>query len=126
MSYVYGICTEITFETLKPINHYNFNFVFADKQFIALGFGGLVNGRVRHCFPLNGNTRQPQCRGIEGVIDAYYHSLENGAYVLFSPIISLYGGHHKLRFMRIYRPTHAKRSFAASAAGLMCVVGQTA
>ena len=49
-----------------------------DKQFIALGFGGLVNGRVRHCFPLNGNPRQPQCRGIEGVVQAYYHSLQNG------------------------------------------------
>ena len=49
-----------------------------DKQFIALGFGGLVNGRVRHCFPLNGNPRQPQCRDIEGVVQAYYHSLQNG------------------------------------------------
>jgi hypothetical protein len=45
---------------------------------LALGFGGLVNSRVSHCFPLNGNSREPYCFGIGGVIDAYYDSLENG------------------------------------------------
>ena len=62
---------------ISPIHNSCLNPI-TDKQFIALGFGGLVNGRVRHCFPLNGNPRQPQCRGIEGVIQAYYHSLQNG------------------------------------------------
>lgn len=48
-----------------------------DKRFLGLGFGGQVNGRVSHCFPLNGNSRDPYCCGIEGVIDAYYDSLEH-------------------------------------------------
>lgn len=48
-----------------------------EKRFLALGFGGQVNGRVSHCFPLNGNSRDPYCRGIQGVIDAYYESLEH-------------------------------------------------
>ena len=38
----------------------------------------MVNNRVSHCFPLNGNSREPYCYGIGGVIDAYYDSLENG------------------------------------------------
>jgi len=48
-----------------------------EKRFLALGFGGQVNGRVSHCFPLNGNSRDPYCRGIEGVVDAYYESLRH-------------------------------------------------
>eukprot|EP00095_Tigriopus_kingsejongensis_P004026 maker-scaffold5_size1054832-snap-gene-2.8 protein:Tk04026 transcript:maker-scaffold5_size1054832-snap-gene-2.8-mRNA-1 annotation:"Copine-8" len=48
-----------------------------EKQFIALGFGGLFHGRLSHCFPLNGNPRRPQCRGIDGVIQAYYKSLSS-------------------------------------------------
>ena len=50
----------------------------AEKRFLALGFGGQVNGRVSHCFPLNGNSRDPYCQGVEGVVDAYYDSLEHG------------------------------------------------
>ena len=49
-----------------------------DRQFMALGFGGLVNGRPSHCFPLNGNPRNPRCRGSEGVLQAYYDSLDAG------------------------------------------------
>lgn len=48
-----------------------------DKRFLSLGFGGTVNGRTSHCFPLNGNSRDPYCYGIEGIIDAYYSSLEH-------------------------------------------------
>lgn len=59
--------------TARPINLSD-----TDKRFLALGFGGQVGGRVSHCFPLNGNSRDPYCLGIEGVIDAYYDSLENG------------------------------------------------
>jgi hypothetical protein len=51
-----------------------------DRRFLALGFGGMVNSRVSHCFPLNGNSREPYCYGIGGVIDAYYDSLENGKF----------------------------------------------
>ena len=49
-----------------------------ENRFLALGFGGQVNGRVSHCFPLNGNSRDPYCQGIEGVVDAYYDSLKHG------------------------------------------------
>ena len=49
-----------------------------EKRFLSLGFGGMVNGRTSHCFPLNGNSRDPYCYGIEGIIDAYYSSLEHG------------------------------------------------
>ena len=49
-----------------------------DKRFLSLGFGGHVNGKTSHCFPLNGNSRDPYCYGIEGVVDAYYSSLEHG------------------------------------------------
>ena len=55
-------------------------FHHVDRRFLALGFGGMVNGRVSHCFPLNGNSREPYCFGIGGVIDAYYDSLENGTF----------------------------------------------
>lgn len=48
-----------------------------DKRFLALGFGGHVNGKTSHCFPLNGNSRDPYCYGIEGIVDAYYSSLEH-------------------------------------------------
>jgi len=48
-----------------------------ENRFLALGFGGQVNGRVSHCFPLNGNSRDPYCQGIEGVVDAYYDSLKH-------------------------------------------------
>jgi len=46
-----------------------------DRRFLGLGFGGTVNGRVSHCFPLNGKSRDPYCQGIDGVINAYYDSL---------------------------------------------------
>ena len=55
-----------------------------EKRFLSLGFGGMVNGRTSHCFPLNGNSRDPYCYGIEGIIDAYYSSLEHGMFVIFN------------------------------------------
>ena len=58
----------------------NYEISFPDKRFLGLGFGGIVNGRVSHCFPLNGKSREPYCQGIDGVVNAYYDSLENGTY----------------------------------------------
>lgn len=61
-----------------------------EKRFLALGFGGCVNGRTSHCFPLNGNSRDPYCYGIEGIVDAYYNSLEHVPLsdpACFSPVI---------------------------------------
>ena len=61
------------------------DYVSDDKRFLALGFGGHVNGKTSHCFPLNGNSRDPYCYGIEGIVDAYYSSLEHGEF-LFHPL----------------------------------------
>ena len=60
-----------------------------ENRFLALGFGGQVNGRVSHCFPLNGNSRDPYCQGIEGVVDAYYDSLKHGNESLVSLLLNL-------------------------------------
>ena len=52
--------------------------MITDRRFLGLGFGGTVNGRVSHCFPLNGKSRDPYCQGIDGVVNAYYDSLAHG------------------------------------------------
>ena len=68
---------------------FSYIFFIPEKRFLALGFGGQVNGRVSHCFPLNGNSRDPYCRGIEGVVDAYYESLRHGKYINIMPLKKL-------------------------------------
>ena len=69
----------------KKTTRINFSCHVLDKRFLSLGFGGTVNGRTSHCFPLNGNSRDPYCYGIEGIIDAYYSSLEHGKSLRNSP-----------------------------------------
>lgn len=72
------------------VQDYNF-----DKRFLGLGFGGQVNGRVSHCFPLNGSSRDPYCQGIDGLVDAYYDSLENVPLsdpTCFAPVIDYVRG----------------------------------
>nr|XP_033774996.1 copine-5-like isoform X1 [Geotrypetes seraphini] len=50
----------------------------SDKMFPALGFGAKIppDGRVSHEFPLNGNSDDPYCNGIEGILEAYHNSLK--------------------------------------------------
>ncbi|XP_063153764.1 copine-5 [Candoia aspera] len=50
----------------------------SDKMFPALGFGAKIppDGRVSHEFPLNGNSDNPHCSGIEGILEAYHQSLK--------------------------------------------------
>ncbi|MGH0135367.1 UNVERIFIED_CONTAM: hypothetical protein FKN15_075444 [Acipenser sinensis] len=50
----------------------------SDKMFPALGFGAKLppDGRVSHEFPLNGDTENPYCNGIEGILEAYHQSLK--------------------------------------------------
>ena len=46
----------------------------SDKAIPAYGFGGVVpptQGRASHCFALNGDVFNPECDGIDGVIQAY-------------------------------------------------------
>ncbi|XP_067931223.1 copine-8-like isoform X1 [Watersipora subatra] len=49
----------------------------SDKLFPALGFGARLppDGRVSHEFFLNGDSHSPYCQGIDGVLQAYKHSL---------------------------------------------------
>uniref|UniRef100_A0A3B3VKK9 Copine family member 9 n=1 Tax=Poecilia latipinna TaxID=48699 RepID=A0A3B3VKK9_9TELE len=49
----------------------------SDKLFPAYGFGAKLppDGKISHAFPLNGDSDQPNCVGIEGVLEAYFQSL---------------------------------------------------
>jgi hypothetical protein len=48
----------------------------SDKRFPAFGFGAkLPDGRISHEFPLNGNVTDPDCPGIDGVLEAYHKTL---------------------------------------------------
>lgn len=44
-----------------------------------------LDNRASHCFAVNGNIFDPECDGIDGVLDAYTHSLRN---------VDLYGPTH--------------------------------
>uniref|UniRef100_A0A8C7EZ76 Copine family member 9 n=1 Tax=Oncorhynchus kisutch TaxID=8019 RepID=A0A8C7EZ76_ONCKI len=49
----------------------------SDKMFPAYGFGAKLppDGKISHVFPLNSNSENPNCVGIEGVLEAYFQSL---------------------------------------------------
>uniref|UniRef100_A0A8C4IP62 Copine family member 9 n=1 Tax=Dicentrarchus labrax TaxID=13489 RepID=A0A8C4IP62_DICLA len=49
----------------------------SDKLFPAYGFGAKLppDGKISHAFPLNSNTENPNCVGIDGVLEAYFQSL---------------------------------------------------
>jgi len=49
----------------------------SDKMFPCLGFGARVPpaGQVSHEFFLNGHPTDPYCPGVDGVLQAYYNSL---------------------------------------------------
>ncbi|KAF7711588.1 copine-9-like isoform X1 [Silurus meridionalis] len=49
----------------------------SDKLFPAYGFGAKLppDGKISHAFPLNGNSENPNCVGIEEVLEAYFQSL---------------------------------------------------
>ncbi|GFR82321.1 copine-8, partial [Elysia marginata] len=50
----------------------------SDKMFPALGFGArMPDGSVSHEFALNFQPHNPFCSGIDGVLAAYYHSLNS-------------------------------------------------
>lgn len=48
-----------------------------DKLFPALGFGAKLppDGRISHQIFLNGDSTNPYCNGIDGVLNAYYKTL---------------------------------------------------
>ncbi|KAM9325542.1 copine-9 [Gastrophryne carolinensis] len=49
----------------------------SDKLFPAYGFGAKIppDGKISHEFPLNGDMDNPNCMGIQGVLEAYFKSL---------------------------------------------------
>uniref|UniRef100_A0AAY4E4I9 C2 domain-containing protein n=1 Tax=Denticeps clupeoides TaxID=299321 RepID=A0AAY4E4I9_9TELE len=51
----------------------------SDKLFPAYGFGAKLppDGKISHAFPLNSNTDDPNCVGIEGVLEVYFQSLRS-------------------------------------------------
>ena len=52
--------------------------MFVDKKILGLSFGSKLGGIVRHCHPLNDNPRNPYCRGVEGLLESYKATLNNG------------------------------------------------
>ena len=70
------------YQALKSVGDI-LQFYDTDKQFPCFGFGGKLrtgvsNGnKASHCFALNGNIFDPECDGLEGVLEAYQHSLKN-------------------------------------------------
>ena len=38
----------------------------------------MMGGSVRHCQPLNDNPRNPYCKGVEGLLESYKTTLNNG------------------------------------------------
>lgn len=75
----------------------------SDKMFPALGFGARIppSGQVSHEFFMNLCTDNPHCQGIEGVLEAYYNSLQHVQLygpTNFSPVIR-----HVARFAEAYQ-----------------------
>ncbi|XP_031810551.1 copine-9 isoform X8 [Sarcophilus harrisii] len=65
----------------------------SDKLFPAYGFGAKVppEGRISHQFPLNNNSEDPNCAGIEGVLESYFQSLRTVQLygpTYFAPVIN--------------------------------------
>jgi len=75
-----------------------------DKQFPALGFGARIppSGHVSHEFFLNlSQDNNPYCAGVDGLLHAYRHSLQNVKLygpTNFSPVIN-----HVAKFARAYQ-----------------------
>ncbi|XP_065740662.1 copine-9 isoform X2 [Phocoena phocoena] len=66
----------------------------SDKLFPAYGFGAKLppEGRISHQFPLNNNDEDPNCVGIEGVLESYFQSLRTVQLygpTYFAPVINL-------------------------------------
>jgi hypothetical protein len=49
----------------------------SDKEIPTYGFGAKVppQAAASHCLAINGDIFNPECNGIEGVIDAYKRAL---------------------------------------------------
>jgi hypothetical protein len=67
----------------------------SDKQIPVFGFGAAIppySQKANHCFAVNGNIFDPEVDGIDGVVNAYTHSINQvNLYgpTNFSPILEL-------------------------------------
>lgn len=67
----------------------------SDKQIPCLGFGACIppaQNRASHCFALNGDIFDPECDGLEGVLEAYKSAIKTvNLYgpTNFAPIVEL-------------------------------------
>ena len=65
----------------------------SDKQVPVLGYGASIKDCGKsHCFAVNGNIFDPECDGIDGVVEAYSHAIKNislSGPTNFAPIIEL-------------------------------------
>eukprot|EP00003_Mantamonas_plastica_P022359 TRINITY_DN377_c1_g1_i1.p1 TRINITY_DN377_c1_g1~~TRINITY_DN377_c1_g1_i1.p1 ORF type:complete len:598 (-),score=163.85 TRINITY_DN377_c1_g1_i1:1692-3449(-) len=70
----------------------------SDKLFPVYGFGAKYRNpkdpkaapAVSHCFPANLNDEDPNCNGVQGILDAYYTAVNNVTFfgpTNFSPIL---------------------------------------
>jgi hypothetical protein len=60
----------------------------SDKQIPAFGFGAAIppyGSLAEHCFALNGDIFNPECDGLDGVMEAYKHAIKK---------VNLYGPTH--------------------------------
>ncbi|ELU04697.1 hypothetical protein CAPTEDRAFT_111889 [Capitella teleta] len=61
-----------------------------DKSFVAYGFGAIVPGKKRKCFPLSGNN-QLHVKGVQGIIDVYKRRVRSVQFAgpsYLAPVIS--------------------------------------
>ncbi|EAY03024.1 hypothetical protein TVAG_143230 [Trichomonas vaginalis G3] len=49
----------------------------SDQQFAVYGFGGAINGKVDHCFPLTFSAEHPYVPGMMGILDVYRNALRS-------------------------------------------------
>ena len=83
----------------------------SDKQFPALGFGARVppTGQVSHEFYLNLRPDTPFCSGVDGLLAAYWNSIQTVTLygpTNFSPVIN-----HVAKFARAYQVNWSKYKF---------------
>mmetsp|Transcript_6807 Transcript_6807/g.7874 ORF Transcript_6807/g.7874 Transcript_6807/m.7874 type:complete len:173 (+) Transcript_6807:933-1451(+) len=64
-----------------------------DKQIPVLGYGATIKSHsTSHCFALNGNIFDPECDGLDGVVEAYVRAINNvrlSGPTNFAPIIEM-------------------------------------
>jgi hypothetical protein len=64
----YSNCIRSVGEILCPYD--------SDQLFPVFGFGAKVGGHVSHCFPLIFNSETPCVHRLDGIMQVYYHALQ--------------------------------------------------